>query len=183
MKWLPNALTILRCILAVVVLGALAGKPAHGNAAFLAFALGAITDFSDGWLARQLGAHSRFGVWLDPIADKLLVGAALVGLSISMANIVIYVPAGIIIGRDIFMTWLRTRPVGRAVVAPSNLAKWKTACEMGAILGLLFLLSAYDRLLGTGFLQSLFLAASIVALWLAAALSAYTAWQYIRALR
>ncbi len=108
-KWLPNALTIARCVFAGFVLVGfwqamrLSPLPNGLDAdavsrqitlqqlwfqfAFLAFLAGAITDFLDGWLARKLDAHSRFGVWLDPIADKLLIAAALLAAFISHASL------------------------------------------------------------------------------------------------
>ncbi|MGA1342579.1 MAG: CDP-alcohol phosphatidyltransferase family protein, partial [Hyphomonas sp.] len=133
-----------RCVFAGLVLCGALGAAASGEAAGLAsgeealrqatlqqlwhqFALlsfisGALTDFLDGWAARQFKAESRFGVWLDPIADKLLVGLALLGLALTLKTWLIYVPAALIIARDVFMTWLRTRPEARGVVAPSHLA-------------------------------------------------------------
>ena len=103
MKWIPNALTVARCVFALLVFWAFfkawgigtelsaanTGDPA-GLAglqqlwfqfALLGFLAGALTDFLDGYLARKLNAQSRFGVWLDPIADKLLIGLALLGLA------------------------------------------------------------------------------------------------------
>ena len=147
-KWLPNALTIARCVFAGFVLvgfwqagsldltlTGLSPEELSRRAtlqqlwyqfAFLAFLAGAITDFLDGWLARKLEAHSRFGVWLDPIADKLLIAAALFGLALEFRSWLIYVPAAMIIARDVFMTWFRATPRGRSAIVPSNLAKWKT---------------------------------------------------------
>ena len=108
MAWIPNALTISRCVFAVLVLfGALSAasaaeafKTAAGDDALrlatmeqlwhqfalLAFISGALTDFLDGWAARTFKAESRFGVWLDPIADKLLVSFALLGLALTLKS-------------------------------------------------------------------------------------------------
>lgn len=214
--WLPNALTIARCAFAVLVLvgiwqGLVSGQAVEqGMAAdisadeasrrltlqqlwyqfaFLSFLSGALTDFLDGWLARQLDAHSRFGVWLDPIADKLLVGAALIGLSLVFRSWLIYVPSAAIIARDVFMTWLRATPAGKAVVQPSGLAKWKTGFEMAAIIGLMFPLAVFRGDAGNGgagpepVLGIVGVTAVIGMLWLAAALSLLTAWQYMKAVR
>ncbi len=207
--WIPNALTISRCVFAVLVLyGALnaalsaeALKAAEGDEALryatleqlwhqfalLAFISGALTDFLDGWAARQFKAESRFGVWLDPIADKLLVGLALLGVALTLQSWLIYLPAALIIARDVFMTWLRTRPEASGVVAPSSLAKLKTGIEMAAIAGLMlpFALapasveameqSAPMALVGAG--------ALVLLLWVAAAMSLVTAAQYVRVIR
>ncbi|KCZ90731.1 CDP-alcohol phosphatidyltransferase family protein [Hyphomonas johnsonii] len=215
-KWLPNALTIARCVFAGLVLWGIwqallldqdlarlsEASPAEVDVvrltvrqqlwyqfALLGFLSGALTDFLDGWAARKFDAQSRFGVWLDPIADKLLVGAALLGLAMILKSWFIYIPAAAIIARDVFMTWLRTTPAGKVVVDPSNLAKWKTGFEMVAIIGLMLplALSPVDLApdvggttplafqLGAGLLVGL--------LWVAAALSLLTGWRYVRAAR
>ena len=213
LKWLPNALTIGRCVFALLCLGGIvqalnvqdvidlgltqdvsAGEQerravlqqAWFQFALLAFVAGALTDYLDGWLARTLNAQSRFGVWLDPIADKLLVGLALLGLALIFRTWLIYIPAAAIIARDAFMTWLRTTPKGKAVVDPSNLAKWKTGFEMAAIIGLMLPLALMPQAAvsqeaaGHG-LASLTVIALVALLWIAAALSLLTGWRYMAA--
>ncbi|WP_340694063.1 CDP-alcohol phosphatidyltransferase family protein [Hyphomonas sp.] len=214
-KWIPNALTIARCVFAGLVLwgiwnAELAGQmvaaatpdtPADDvlrqsimqqlwyQFALLGFLSGALTDFLDGYFARRLNAQSRFGVWLDPIADKLLVGAALLGLAMVLKTWLIYIPAAAIIGRDVFMTWLRTTPAGKAVVDPSDLAKWKTGFEMAAIIGLMLPLAFAPADLAvdaSGSTPLVFRVGSLLLvgmLWMAAALSLLTGWRYIRATR
>ncbi|KCZ52946.1 CDP-alcohol phosphatidyltransferase family protein [Hyphomonas pacifica] len=209
LKWLPNALTIARCVFAgLLLLGfwqALSLDPAEAGLsaddsvvratlqqlwyqfAFLAFLSGALTDFLDGWLARQLNAHSRFGVWLDPIADKLLIAAALICLSIQFRSWLIYIPAAMIIARDVFITWFRATPKGKAVIVPSNMAKWKTGFEMAAIIGMMLPLAVLapdpQRLQGEELsLAVLAIVFALVGLlWVAAILSWQTAWQYMKA--
>jgi cardiolipin synthase (CMP-forming) len=207
--WIPNALTLSRCAFAALVLyGAMkAGASAEALAgasgddalryatleqlwhqfALLAFLSGALTDFIDGWAARQFNAVSRFGVWLDPIADKLLVGCALLAVSLTLKSWLIYIPAALIIARDVFMTWLRTRPEASGIVAPSDLAKLKTGLEMAAIAGLMLpfaLAPASVEAAGTGSLiHTLGAWALVLLLWGAAGLSLYTAMQYVRAVR
>ena len=152
-KWIPNLLTISRGGLAVLVLLAcikvtyaqgcestdLTKEDCDslavmwGRLALLAFISGMITDYLDGWTARVLQAESRFGVWLDPIADKILVAAALAGLSVTYQAWAIVVPATVIISRDIFITGFRMTPAGKSVVQVSAFAKHKTALEMVAI--------------------------------------------------
>lgn len=212
LAWLPNALTVSRCVFAVLVLygvlqatgvDALLADPAETGLerqrlaalqqlwyqfALLAFLSGVLTDFLDGWAARQFGAESRFGVWLDPIADKLLVGAALIGLALALKSWLIYLPAALILARDVFMTWLRTRPEAAGVVAPSNHAKAKTAIEMLAIAGLLLPLAIWPAPVGSTVTgdagwATLVTATLVGLLWVAAGLSLWTGAQYVRAIR
>lgn len=210
-KWLPNALTIARCLFAILCLGGIvqalrledmislgAGQSEPEpemlrrtmlqqlwyQFALLSFLSGALTDFLDGWLARKLQAQSRFGVWLDPIADKLLVGFALLGLALIFRSLFIYLPAAAIIARDAFMTWLRTTPAGKAVVDPSNLAKWKTGFEMAAIIGLMLPLALVPQEVvsqeATSTVLAMIVPVALVALlWIAAALSLWTGWRYM----
>lgn len=102
------------------------------------FLLGAITDWLDGWLARSLNQTSAFGAFLDPVADKLLVAAALIVLvKLGRADEVVAV---IIIGREIAISALREwmARIGESrSVAVSFLGKVKTICQMIAILMLL----------------------------------------------
>jgi len=207
--WIPNALTISRCVFAVLVLYGALNAAAAGDAmraatgdnvlrhatleqlwhqfALLGFISGALTDFLDGWAARQFKAESRFGVWLDPIADKLLVGLALLGVALTLQSWLIYLPAALIIARDVFMTWLRTRPEASGVVAPSNLAKLKTGIEMAAIAGLMipFALApaSVEAMENSNPMALLGAAALVGLLWVAAALSLITAAQYVRVIR
>lgn len=210
--WIPNALTISRCVFAALVLFAafkasgieplLADAGVTGlerqryatiqqlwhQFGLLAFISGMLTDFLDGWAARTFKAESRFGVWLDPIADKLLVGAALIALALALKTWLIYIPAALILARDVFMTWLRTRPEAAGIVAPSQLAKWKTAVEMMAITGLMLPLALWplpEAPAGNGGLHwSMIVTALLVlGLWVAAALSLITGAQYVTAIR
>src|SRR5690242_15777043 len=103
---LPNSLTVIRIflipLLVVVLLTKFPGKEFIGVAIFLA---AAITDWLDGYIARKRKQITRFGVWLDPIADKLLVAAALlalVELQLAPAWIVL-----IILGRELAVTGMR----------------------------------------------------------------------------
>ena len=210
--WIPNALTISRCVFAALVLFAafkasgieplladagVTGLERDRYATFqqlwhqfglLAFISGMLTDFLDGWAARAFKAESRFGVWLDPIADKLLVGAALIALALALKTWLIYIPAALILARDVFMTWLRTRPEASGIVAPSRLAKWKTAAEMMAITGLMLPLALWplpETGAGGGGVSwsALVTGALVLGLWIAAALSLITGAQYVKAIQ
>jgi CDP-diacylglycerol--glycerol-3-phosphate 3-phosphatidyltransferase len=209
LAWIPNALTLSRCVFAVLVLfatlqaaGMSAAQAGAGGDeaqrfatlgqlwhqfALLAFISGALTDFIDGWAARALKAESRFGIWLDPIADKLLVGLALLSVSLTLQSWLIYLPAALIIARDVFMTWLRTRPEAASVVVPSSLAKVKTALEMVAIAGLMapYALAPASLEAARAMSPAAVTGAVLIVLtlWLAAALSLLTAAQYVRAIR
>lgn len=141
---IPNLLTLLRIILIpiFVLVYYLPFKEAHQVAAAL-FALAAVTDWLDGYLARKLEQTSPFGAFLDPVADKLIVAAALVlivdAYSRSMPQwpLLTVLPAIVIIGREIVISALREwmAEVGkRAQVAVSMIGKIKTTLQMMAIL-------------------------------------------------
>lgn len=115
--------------------------PPHDQAlaATLIFMIAALTDWADGWLARKLGQTSAFGAFLDPVADKLMVSAALIVL-VQLARIDAII-AIIIIGREIAISALREwmAKIGAAEsVAVSFLGKIKTAAQMIAIPALLY---------------------------------------------
>lgn len=104
------------------------------------FLLAGITDALDGYLARRLDQTSRFGAFLDPVADKLIVATALVMLVQEHGNLWMAVPAIVIISREITVSALREwmAEIGaRAKVAVSNIGKIKTVTQITAITGLL----------------------------------------------
>ena len=134
---LPNILTLLR-IASIPVLVSVLFSPSRsaGFWAAVIFGVAAVTDWLDGYLARRMGIVTVFGKFLDPIADKLIVMAALI-------MILPYdrVPAWmvlIILGREIIITGLRGHASTEGIVIPaSNLGKFKTIFQLVAILGLL----------------------------------------------
>ncbi len=138
---LPNILTLSRVVLIPVLL-AVAYSPLayrHEWAAVL-FALAAVTDWFDGYLARIWNQSSAFGRFLDPVADKLMVAAALVLLVEWHPEALMVLPAIVIISREITISALREwmAEVGeRAQVAVSHIGKWKTGLQMVAITMLL----------------------------------------------
>ena len=171
LKWLPNALTILRCILAFVVGWTILQTSLNTWVPFGLFVVVAATDFLDGYAARKLNAVSAFGAFLDPVADKLLVAISLLALcQITNWNWVLLLPTVAIVGRDLFVTLIRLRPDISLPV--SNLAKWKTAFEMIGIGGYLLTFAVPSSELRWG---------SIALIYLAAALSLYTGYLYLRA--
>lgn len=141
----PNRLTMLRIVLIPVFVGIFylppALIPAHwvNFSATAVFALAAITDWLDGYLARVLEQTSAFGAFLDPVADKLMVAAALIVLvEFGRVGAVI---ALIIIGREIAISALREWMAGMGEggsVAVATLGKVKTGVQMAAILFLLY---------------------------------------------
>ncbi len=171
---LPNLLTLSRALsgLPVAVL-ALGG---WWLAAFLLFVAAAATDWLDGHLARARGQVSDFGRFLDPIADKLMVAAALVALVAEGAVAGWAVLAVVIILlRELTVSGLREYLAPRGVtVHVSGLAKWKTAAQLAACAVLLLGVAAPapGGLPVAGLGQ--------VALWVAAALTAWTGGEYLR---
>ncbi len=150
---IANILTVTRLVLVPVFLFALfaGGGVADGwrLVAFLVFAVGSITDFIDGHLARKYGLVTDFGKVVDPIADKALTGAALVGLSI-LGELPWWVTLTIA-GREILVTLLRFWVIRYGVIAASYGGKVKTFAQIIAIgLYLLPLPDVLDPLLWAG---------------------------------
>lgn len=173
---IPIALTLLR-ILLIPVFVALFYLPSAwsylGTAAI--FGLAALTDWLDGYLARRLNQSTRFGAFLDPVADKLMVAIALV-LLVERFNVWWFtLPAIVIIGREIMISALREwmAEVGeRAQVAVSSLGKVKTTLQMVAIIGFLLMSPASHPYL---------LIISAVLLYIAAILTLWSMLLYLRA--
>jgi cardiolipin synthase (CMP-forming) len=184
---LPNVLAYGRILAVPLLVGVMfMDRPGAAGAAWsdypnwiaLAIFLAAcITDFFDGYLARAWSQQSSLGQMLDPIADKLLVGAALVML---VANGTIkswsVCAAIIILSREILVSGLREYLAElRVKVAVTQLAKWKTTVQMIAI-GVLIAGDAGDKILG-GWATPI----GLVLLWLAALVTLYTGYDYFRA--
>lgn len=139
---LPNILTLLRIAL-IPVLFVVFWLPYHwvNPVACGIFTAAAITDWFDGYLARQLDQHSSFGEFLDPVADKLMVVVALILIITDNPGIWVTIAAAVIIGREIVISALREwmAEVGkRAAVKVSVLGKLKTTFQMFAIALLLW---------------------------------------------
>ncbi|MET0699303.1 MAG: CDP-diacylglycerol--glycerol-3-phosphate 3-phosphatidyltransferase [Mycobacterium sp.] len=132
---LANALTALRLVLVPVFLLALFAGDGHENnsrvAAFAIFAVAVITDRFDGQLARNYGLVTEFGKLADPIADKTLIGAALIGLSM-LGDLPWWVTVLILI-REIGVTLLRLAVLRRGVIPASRGGKLKTLVQAVAI--------------------------------------------------
>jgi CDP-diacylglycerol--glycerol-3-phosphate 3-phosphatidyltransferase len=185
---LPNILTILRIALVPVfaVAFVLPGDTAR-LVAFGVFCIAGLSDALDGFAARKLNAGSDFGRMLDPIADKILVGVALMMLVAEgtihqftldpegLRGLLMLVPALVILAREILVSGLREFLAGAAVSVPvSFFAKIKTAIQMIAI-GAMILGPLADRVLPGAQLLA------YVALWVAAGLTVGTGYVYLRA--
>ncbi len=142
---IPNLLTWLRILLIPMFVGIFyfekswVSEPNQNLVATVIFTVAALTDWLDGWLARKLNQTSAFGAFLDPVADKLMVAAALIVL-VELARVHAVI-ALIIIGREIAISALREwmAQIGEArSVAVSLLGKVKTAAQMIAIPLLLY---------------------------------------------
>jgi CDP-diacylglycerol---glycerol-3-phosphate 3-phosphatidyltransferase len=134
---LPNVLTVLRIVAVPVLVVALLGVLPGGDAlAAAVFALAALTDGLDGYIARSRGSVTTFGKLMDPLADKLLIVAALVSL-VSLDRLAGWV-AMVIISRELAVTGLRSVAAERGVViAASWLGKVKTALQIAAVFALI----------------------------------------------
>lgn len=176
MLTLPNILTLSR-IFTVPILVALLWHPHPFDyaLAFGLYCLMGVTDYFDGYLARAQGAVSRLGIFLDPIADKIMVAAVIVML-ITTGDIKhsAVIAAMVILLREIAVSGLREFLADLRVSMPvSQLAKWKTAFQLVA-LGALILggaLPAWAFVHQTG----------LFSLWVAALLTLVTGWDYLRA--
>ncbi|HEY5718437.1 MAG TPA: CDP-diacylglycerol--glycerol-3-phosphate 3-phosphatidyltransferase [Motiliproteus sp.] len=171
---IPNLLTLLRIALipCIVVIFYLPQSWSY-TAAAAVFALAAVTDWVDGYLARRWNQSTPFGAFLDPVADKLMVAVALVMLVESYSTPLMTLPAVIIICREIVISALREwmAELGkRASVAVSMVGKVKTALQMLAIL-ILLAVPPQHHLATVG----------LVTLYAAALLTLWSMWVYLRA--
>lgn len=174
---LPNLLTLARIALVPAFVAAFWMPMPMGRwIAFLVFVVAAITDYADGWIARARNLESRLGRMLDPIADKLLVAAALIMLVYNddIRGFVI-IPALIILAREILVSGMREFLATISVQVPvSSVSKFKTAVQLFA-LAMLILAPAVEHVWGG--LHYL----GIISLWGAALLTIYTGFSYVQA--
>jgi CDP-diacylglycerol--glycerol-3-phosphate 3-phosphatidyltransferase len=194
LKHLPNALTLLRLVLAPVVAWAvwrtgLGEDKAWAIVAAVLFVIAALTDLFDGMAARAFHAESRFGRIIDPIADKLLVGLPLIALSVLLYIkgwefwLLVAAPTAVIVGRDVLMTVMRLTASDGEGARVSQLAKWKTALEL-IVVGGAVLFPLAPTILGANIDGALVLDTIAWLIWnsalvVAAYLSAYTGVRYV----
>ena len=175
---LPNILTYARVAAVPLVAGFLfwPGEPWARWTALAIFAAAAVTDFFDGYIARAWSQQSSLGRMLDPIADKLLVSAVILMLAANQTISGLTLWAAIVIlCREILVSGLREYLAGLRVPLPvTAVAKWKTAVQMVA-LGVLITGPAGEALAPGSTLTG------VVLLWIAAVLTLYTGWDYMKA--
>lgn len=173
---LPNILTLSRILVIPCLVAAfyLPGNWANW-VSFTLFTLAGITDYFDGYFARAHRTTSRLGQFLDPVADKLLVATALLMLvARDLIQDWTILPTLVILCREILVAGLREFLAELRVIVPvSRLAKWKTAAQMLA-LGFLLVGNAALPLIPA-------LEIGTVLLWIAALLTFYTGYDYLRA--
>lgn len=194
---IPNILTGARLLAGVVMFLMLAGaapdamqtmlspelQSSFSLWAFWIFVVAASTDWVDGFLARRWHATTRWGAILDPIADKILVTGAILGVVASGSLPGIAVPCGLILFREFAVSALRETIAGKVKLPVTLLAKWKTTLQMIA-LGALQLTLLWDDF---GLVdadgsplpwQPAFETFAVVLIWAAAAVTVWTGWQY-----
>ena len=207
---LPNTLTFLRLLAApgVPIMFLYFHRPYADWFALTLFVSAAITDYFDGYLARLWKQESKFGAMLDPIADKAMVVIALLIITgYSGMNPWLILPATVILFREVFVGGLREYLGSKAgLLKVTKLAKWKTTAQMVAI-AVLFLGTGLEHLegiarqgrtideyavlvangladpirsCGTRGCSSYATLAGLVLIWIAAALTFATGWDYFR---
>jgi cardiolipin synthase len=172
---LPNLLTLSRIVAIPLVIICLWFDTTWGQwLAMIIFVVAAVTDWFDGYFARRYHQISRLGRFLDPIADKLLVAAALVMLVANGPLHGVHVLAALIIlAREILVSGLREFLAELRVGLPvSQLAKWKTAAQMTAI--------AFLLVGDAGPKEIPVVPIGLTLIWIAAALTIVTGYDYLR---
>jgi len=171
----PNILTMFRILLIPVFLFCFYSTHEHARfmAAFV-FWLAAITDALDGYLARKLQQSTPFGAFLDPVADKAMVTAALVLVAVDMQTLWVTIPAFVMVSREIIISGLREwmASLGKsAQVKVSWIGKYKTAAQMLALIGLIWQPVQWITDLG------------MLLLFIATVLTVWSMFDYLRAAR
>ena len=190
----PNILTGARLAAGVIMFLILAGATATPilsaylspddqfalyKAAFFIFVVAASTDWVDGFLARRWKVESRWGAILDPIADKILVTGAILGLLTSGSLTQIAIPCGLILFREFAVSALRETLAGEVTLPVTLLAKWKTTLQLFS-LGLQLLALNWGVFGWDLQLLPTFQTFADVMLWVAAIVTIWTGWQYFR---
>jgi len=190
---IPNILTGIRLAAGVVMFlilaGATGGIPIVSSylspedqfglyrVAFIIFVVAASTDWIDGYLARRWHATTRWGAILDPIADKVLVTGAILGVLTSGSVPQIAIPCGLILFREFAVSALRETVAGKVKLPVTLLAKWKTTLQLVALGAQLFARN-WDGF-GLEFeYYPYFQMFADVLIWAAALITLWTGWQY-----
>lgn len=178
---LPNALSLLRILLTPLFVVAYLRGGYCEMVAIALFTLAALTDSCDGYLARRYGLTTKFGAFLDPIADKILVIATL--WLFVWQGFIHWLALVLIVGRDLFVTGLRMKLIMHGTsLKTSNLGKWKTAAQFCAMY-LFFLAGLLNQGNGSGELQQVVFFVATVVMWGVVAVSLYSGIDYLLALK
>ena len=191
---IPNILTGIRLFAGVVMFAMMAGAAPgaldawlspdtqlqFGVWAFWIFVIAASTDWVDGFLARRWNATTRWGAILDPIADKVLITGAILGVLASGSLPGIALPCGLILFREFAVSALRETMAGRINLPVTLAAKWKTTLQMVALGCQLFARNWDGWGLPFDYLPAFQLFADTL-IWLAALITLWTGWQYFNA--
>jgi CDP-diacylglycerol--glycerol-3-phosphate 3-phosphatidyltransferase len=197
MTYLPNLLTVARLVLSLAMFAALVtiGAGEHGAAvsetagmvlvwfSVVAFVVASVTDFFDGWLARRWGVTSLAGAILDPIADKILVCGAILGLMIVGLPYMFGALGGLILFREFAVSALREVLAPRGIKLPVTfLAKTKTTLQLVSlgVLMILWFWPAWRIPVPLADLQLAWMSAQLL-LVLATGVTLWTGVQYARA--
>lgn len=193
---LPNTLTTSRLVAALVVMLAMALPiPFSTTVAFVVFVAASITDYWDGHLARTRYGVTAFGKLMDPLADKVLVCAALVGfvgIRLKYEPAYSLVPAWVvvvIIAREFAVTGLRLLAAAtdqKRIISAGSWGKWKTAWQMTAIIATFILLAVREDLMPYLHMSKTFLrqydAAFVITSWVLSTLvvlvTVISGWKY-----
>lgn len=184
----PNILTISRILLIPFIIMSLIGFrfgfDGLSNKTFIYSCLlyAFISDFLDGYIARRWKLESGFGRMIDPIADKLLVAGCLISYCIIVqGNMIVLIPAIIIIFRDILVSGIREYASNSGILLPpTKLAKWKTAFEFLAIILLASFFVNYNFEGSIKVSTSLNGVLGVLSLWFSSVLSIWTAAIYFK---
>ena len=172
----PNLLTLSRIIAIPALIGAFyLSSPLSNWLALTIFTVAGITDILDGYVARSMGSESGLGRFLDPIADKLLVAAALLMLVyVGRIGDWAILPTVVILCREILVSGLREFLAELRVSVPvSKVAKWKTVLQMVAISFLIVGDAGWDYIP--------VMEIGRTGIWIAAIFTIYTGYDYLRA--
>lgn len=166
---IPNLLTFFRiALIPVLVLLLLSPSELLSILSVVVFSIASITDWLDGYLARKMNIVTNLGKFLDPIADKLLIAAALVML-VGLGRIPAWMVV-VIIGREIAVTGLRSIASSEGIIiAASDLGKGKMILQISALIGLLL----HYQYMGIDFH-----AVGMLLLWIALALTTWSGFDY-----
>ncbi len=166
---IPNLLTFFRiALIPVLVFLLLSSSELLSILSVLVFSIASITDWLDGYLARKMNIVTNLGKFLDPIADKLLIAAALVML-VGLGRVPAWMVV-VIIGREIAVTGLRSIASSEGIIiAASDLGKGKMIIQISALIGLLL----HYHYLGIDFH-----AVGMMLLWIALALTTWSGFDY-----